>query len=67
MDPFRVSTMCMGFTFDGQHVWFASGDRLNAFDPAEREDRTRDRCRRGMPETAFDGQHLFSARRGIAS
>jgi hypothetical protein len=20
-------------TYDGQHVWFASGDKLNAFDP----------------------------------
>ena len=23
-----------GLTFDGQHVWFASGDKLNALDPA---------------------------------
>jgi hypothetical protein len=23
-----------GVTFDGQHVWFAAGDKLNAFDPA---------------------------------
>jgi hypothetical protein len=22
-----------GVTFDGQYVWFASGDKLNAFDP----------------------------------
>jgi hypothetical protein len=23
-----------GVTYDGQHVWFAAGDKLNAFDPA---------------------------------
>ena len=23
-----------GVTYDGQHVWFAAGDTLNAFDPA---------------------------------
>jgi hypothetical protein len=23
-----------GITFGGQHVWFASGDKLNALDPA---------------------------------
>jgi hypothetical protein len=23
-----------GVTFDGQHVWFAAGDKVNAFDSA---------------------------------
>ena len=56
--PFPGVDHVHGVTFDGQHVWFASGDNLNAFDPAS-----------GKPVcsidvaahagTAFDGQHLF--------
>jgi glutamine cyclotransferase len=47
-----------GVTYDRTHVWFASGDKLNAIDPAS-----------GRPVrsievpahagTAFDGRHLF--------
>src|SRR5438876_6594332 len=47
-----------GVTYDAQQVWFASGDKLNAFDPASgKMVRTID-----VPAhagTAFDGQHLF--------
>jgi len=47
-----------GVTFDGRNVWFASGDRLNAFDPDNGTVvRTLD-----MPAhagSAFDGRHLF--------
>src|SRR5437763_1903436 len=35
--PFPDADRVNGVTFDGQHVWFASGDRLNAFDPASGE------------------------------
>ena len=31
--PFPGVDQVGGVTFDGQHVWFASGDRLNALDP----------------------------------
>ena len=45
--PFPGADRVNGVTFDGQHVWFASGDKLNAFDrEREREDRALDRCRR---------------------
>jgi glutamine cyclotransferase len=47
-----------GVSYDGQHVWFAAGEALKCFDPAN-----------GKPlaslsiaahaGTAFDGQHLF--------
>jgi glutamine cyclotransferase len=47
-----------GVSYDGQHVWFAAGETLKCFDPAN-----------GKPlaslniaahaGTAFDGQHLF--------
>jgi glutamine cyclotransferase len=47
-----------GVTYDGQHVWFAAGDRLAAFDPASgKEVRSIDVA--AHAGTAFDGQHLF--------
>ncbi len=56
--PFPGAQQVHGVSFDGRHVWFASGDRLHAFDPAN-----------GSPVrsievaadagTAFDGRHLF--------
>jgi hypothetical protein len=32
--PFPGVDHVNGITFDGQDVWFAAGDKLNAFDPA---------------------------------
>src|SRR6266852_5880470 len=32
--PFPGVDHVHGVTFDGQHVWFAAGETLNAFDPA---------------------------------
>ncbi|KQZ12638.1 MULTISPECIES: DUF5074 domain-containing protein [unclassified Mesorhizobium] len=47
-----------GVTYDGRHVWFASGDRLNALDPATGKTvRTVDVA--AHAGTAFDGKHLF--------
>ena len=56
--PFPGIDRVNGVTFDGRHVWFASGDKLNTLDPAS-----------GKPlgaidvaahaGTAFDGRHLF--------
>ena len=48
----------VGVTFDGQHVWFASGDKLNAFDPASGKT-VRSIDVAAHAGTAFDGQHLF--------
>jgi hypothetical protein len=56
--PFPGADRVAGVTFDGQHVWFASGDKLNAFDPASaRMQRSIDVA--AHAGTAFDGQHLF--------
>ncbi|MDI7066030.1 hypothetical protein QMO17_32835, partial [Klebsiella pneumoniae] len=56
--PFPGVDAVHGVTFDGQHVWIASGDKLNAFDPASGAMlRTIDVVARAG--TAFDGQHLF--------
>ena len=47
-----------GVTYDGQHVWFASGNKLNALDPASGETvRAIDVV--AHAGTAFDGRHLF--------
>ena len=47
-----------GVTYDGRQVWFASGDKLNALDPASGKTlRSIDVA--ADAGTAFDGQHLF--------
>ena len=56
--PFPGAERVNGVTYDGQHVWFASGDRLNAFDPSSGEmQRSIDVA--AHAGTAFDGKHLF--------
>src|SRR5215218_1404997 len=56
--PFPGADHVHGVTFDGQHVWFASGDKLNAFDPAS-GNTVRSIDVAAHAGTAFDGQHLF--------
>jgi glutamine cyclotransferase len=56
--PFPGVDHVRGVSFDGQHVWFASGARLNALDPDSGATvRTIDVA--AHAGTAFDGQHLF--------
>ncbi len=47
-----------GVTHDGQHVWFAAGDSLKAFDPADGAV-ARSIVVRAHAGTAFDGRHIF--------
>ena len=47
-----------GVTYDGQNVWFAAGDTLNALDPATGKT-VRSIDVTAHAGTAFDGQHLF--------
>jgi glutamine cyclotransferase len=56
--PFPGADRVNGVTYDGQHVWFASGDKLNAFDPASGE-AVRSIDVVAHAGTAFDGEHLF--------
>ena len=56
--PFPDAGQVHGVTFDGRHVWFASGDRVNAFDP-ESGTAMRSIDVAGHAGTAFDGKHLF--------
>ncbi len=56
--PFPGADSVGGVTYDGQQVWFASGGKLNAFDPASGKPlRSIDVA--AHAGTAFDGQHLF--------
>jgi glutamine cyclotransferase len=56
--PFPGVDNVAGVTYDGRHVWFAAGDKLNAFDPASgKVQRSIDVA--AHAGTAFDGQHLF--------
>lgn len=61
--PFPEVSQVHGVTFDGTHVWFASGGQLNALNPATGQiERTI-----AVPATAgtaFDGQHLFQIAAG---
>ncbi len=56
--PFPGVDKVHGVTFDGQCVWFGSGDKLNALDPASGTI-VRSFDVAAHAGTAFDGQHLF--------
>src|SRR5215470_17736063 len=56
--PFPGADQVHGVSYDGQHVWFASGDKLSAFDPSSGKiERSLDVA--AHAGTAFDGKHLF--------
>lgn len=56
--PYPVAQGVHGVTFDGQHVWFAKGDALAAFDPTSGEI-VREIGVSADAGTAFDGKHLW--------
>jgi glutamine cyclotransferase len=56
--PFPDAAAVHGVTFDGRHVWFASGDKLNALDPASGKT-VRSINVAAHAGTAFDGRHLY--------
>lgn len=56
--PFEPDGAVHGVTYDGHHVWFASGNELQALDPASGT------VARSLPVpghagTAFDGRYLY--------
>jgi len=61
--PFPGVEQVNGVTFDGKHVWFASGDKLNALDP-ESGKAARSIDVAADAGTAFDGKHLFQIAEG---
>jgi glutamine cyclotransferase len=61
--PFPGVDRVNGVTYDGQRLWFASGDKLNAVDPASGKiERSIDAA--AYAGTAFDGRHLFQIAKG---
>jgi glutamine cyclotransferase len=56
--PFPGIEGVHGVTYDGRHVWFASGDKLNTVDPVSGK-MLRSLDVAGHAGTAFDGRHLF--------
>jgi glutamine cyclotransferase len=56
--PFPGVDKVAGVTYDGRQVWFASGDKLNALDPAS-GNTVRSIAVAAHAGTAFDGRHLF--------
>src|SRR5260370_18923645 len=61
--PFPGVDRVNGVTYDGQQVWFAAGDTLNALDPATGKT-LRSIDVPAHAGTAFDGQHLFQIAEG---
>ena len=56
--PFPGVERVNGVTFDGQHVWLAAGDTVNALDPTSGK-MLRSLDVAGHAGTAFDGRYLF--------
>ena len=56
--PFPGIENVHGVSYDGRHVWFATGDRLNALDPSSGHP-VRSIVVSAHAGTAFDGRHLF--------
>ncbi len=56
--PFPGAGQVHGVTYDSERVWFASGDKLSAFDPASGET-VGSIDVAAHAGTAFDGRHLF--------
>jgi glutamine cyclotransferase len=56
--PFPGADNVGGVTFDGQNVWFAAGDKLNAFDPVSGK-LLRSIDVAAHAGTAFDGRHIY--------
>ena len=56
--PFADVDKVHGLTWDGQQVWFASGEKINALDP-DTGKTLRSIDVAAHAGTAFDGQHLF--------
>jgi glutamine cyclotransferase len=56
--PFPEVEQVHGLTYDGRNVWFASGEKLIALDPATGKT-MRSIAVAAHAGTAFDGEHLF--------
>jgi glutamine cyclotransferase len=62
--PFPGVECVHGVSFDGHDVWFASGEKLSAFDPNSGET-SRVLNVPADAGTAFDGEHLFQIAQAV--
>jgi glutamine cyclotransferase len=62
--PFLGIDRVAGVTYDGLQVWFASGEKLSALDPASGK-MLRSIDVAAYAGTAFDGRHLFQIAEGL--
>jgi glutamine cyclotransferase len=56
--PFAQADRVNGVTYDGQNVWFASGEKLHAFDPTSGK-AVRSLDVASHAGTAFDGKYIY--------
>ena len=56
--PFAQADRVNGVTYDGHNVWFASGEKLHAFDPTSGE-AVRSLDVASHAGTAFDGKYIY--------
>ncbi|HEY2023666.1 glutaminyl-peptide cyclotransferase [Paraburkholderia sp.] len=61
--PFTAVDKVHGLTYDGRQLWIATGERLQAVDPASGET-LRSVAVTADAGTAFDGEHLFQIAHG---
>ena len=61
--PFPGTDAVGGVTYDGRNIWFASGGKLNAIDPASGK-MLRSIDVAAHAGTAYDGRHLFQIAEG---
>ncbi|MFT3923315.1 MAG: PQQ-binding-like beta-propeller repeat protein [Myxococcales bacterium] len=61
--PFRANEVVHGVSFDGERVWFATGKKLRALDPA-RGEVTHELDAVCDAGTAFDGTHFYQLGQG---
>jgi streptogramin lyase len=57
--PYDGAPRVNGVTFDGAHVWFASGDKIHAFDPKDGTVAREIAAPQASAGTAFDGRYLY--------
>ena len=61
--PFPDAERVHGVTYDGQRVWFASGEKLNSLDPENGEIGQSLKVA-AYAGTAYDGRHLYQIAEG---
>lgn len=62
--PFAATEKVGGVTYDGKHVWFATGDRMQSFEPESGQTGRALHVEADAGST-FDGEHFFQLAHGM--